>query len=89
MFGSDVVRPSLTPKANYNIGLGHTFKFLSKDPIGDEITFAYTYENAGMHGFLHTGFGSHTEAMGLMKNFALPRPSGSPATRGFRAASPA
>jgi hypothetical protein len=73
MFGSDFVRPGLAPKANYNIGLGHTFKFLGKDPIGDEITFAYTYENAGSHGFLHTDFGSHTEALGLMKNFALPR----------------
>jgi hypothetical protein len=73
MFGSDLVRPGLLPKANYNIGLGHTFKFLGKDPIGDEITFAYTYENAGSHGFLHTGFGSHTEALGLMKNFAIPR----------------
>jgi hypothetical protein len=73
MFGSDLVRPGLLPKANYNIGLGHTFSFLSKDPIGDEITFAYTYENAGSHGFLHTDFGSHTEALGLMKNFAIPR----------------
>lgn len=72
MFGSDFVRPGLLPKANYNIGLGHTFKFLKKDPIGDEITFAYTYENAGSHGFLHTDFGSHTEAIGLMKNFAIP-----------------
>jgi len=72
MFGSDVVRPSLAPKANYNIGLGHTMKFLKKNPLGDELTFGYTYENAGSHGFLHTQFGSHTEALGLMKNFALP-----------------
>jgi hypothetical protein len=72
MFGSDLVRPGLLPKANYNVGLGHTFKFLKKDPIGDEITFAYTYENAGSHGFLHTNFGSHTEALGLMKNFGIP-----------------
>jgi hypothetical protein len=71
MFGSDVVRPSLAPKANYNIGLGHTFKFLNKDRFGDEITFAYTYENGGSHGFLHTDFGSHTEAVGLMKNFGI------------------
>lgn len=72
MFGSDFVRPGLAPKANYNIGLGHAFKFLKKDPIGDEITFAYTYENGGSHGFLHTDFGSHTEALGLMKNFGIP-----------------
>ncbi len=52
MFGSDLIRPGLVPKANYNIGLGHTFKFLKKDPLGDELTFAYTYENAVSHGFL-------------------------------------
>jgi hypothetical protein len=73
MFGSDVVRPSLTPKANYNIGLGHTFEWLKKDPLGDELTFGYTYENGGSHGFLHTDFGSHTEALGIMKNFGLPK----------------
>jgi len=73
MFGSDFVRPGLAPKANYNIGLGHTFGFLKKDPLGDELTFAYTYENGGSHGFFHTDFGSHTEAVGLMKNFALPK----------------
>jgi len=73
MFGSDLARPGLAPKANYNIGLGHTFPFLKKNPIGDEITFGYTYENAGSHGFLHTDFGSHTEALGLMKNFGIPR----------------
>ena len=72
MFGSDVVRPSLAPKANYNIGLGHTFAFLKKDFLGDELTFAYTYENGGSHGFLHTQYGSHTEALGVMKNFGLP-----------------
>jgi hypothetical protein len=73
MFGSDLVRPGLEPKANYNIGLGHTFAFLKKDPVGDEITFGYTYENAGSHGFLHTEFGSHTEALGIMKNFGFPK----------------
>jgi hypothetical protein len=72
MFGSDLVRPGLAPKANYNIGLGHTFGFLKKDPIGDEITFAYTYENGGSHGFLHTSYGAHTEALGIMKNFGFP-----------------
>lgn len=72
MFGSDLVRPGLLPKANYNIGLGHTFGFLKKNPFGDEITFGYTYENAGSHGFLHTDFGAHTEALGLMNNFPIP-----------------
>jgi len=72
MFGSDLVRPGLLPKANDNIGIGHTFGFLKKNPFGDEVTFSYTYENAGSHGFLHTSFGSHTETLGLMKNFTLP-----------------
>lgn len=72
MFGSDFDRPGLVPRANYNIGIGHTFGFLNKDPFGDELTFAYTYENAGSYGFLHTDFGEHTESIGLMKNFALP-----------------
>jgi len=72
MFGSDFDRPGLLPRANYNIGIGHTFGFLKKDPFGDELTVAYTYENAGTHGFLHTDNGEHTESIGLMKNFPLP-----------------
>jgi hypothetical protein len=72
MLGSDFVRPGLGTRANYNIGLGHTFGALKKDPFGDEVTFAYTYENAGSHGFFHTPYGAHTEALGLMKNFAVP-----------------
>jgi hypothetical protein len=72
MLGSDFVRPGLLPKANYDIGIGHTFGFLKKDPIGDEITFAYTYEDAGP-GFWHSDFGSHTESVGIMKNFDLPK----------------
>jgi hypothetical protein len=73
MFGSDFVRPGLAPRANYNIGLGHTFVFLKRNPIGDELTAAYTYENGGSHGFLHTPYGSHTETLGIMKNFGLPK----------------
>jgi hypothetical protein len=73
MIGSDFDRPGLLPRANYNIGIGHTFAFLKKDPIGDELTFAYTYENAGSHGWLHTNFGEHTEQLGAMKNFGLPK----------------
>src|SRR5580704_1934185 len=42
MFGSDIDRPGSLPRANYNIGIGHTFAFLKKDPIGDELTFGYT-----------------------------------------------
>ena len=73
MIGSDFDRPGLLPRANYNIGIGHTFGFLKKDLIGDELTFGYTYENAGTHGFLHTDFGEHTESAGVMKNFSLPK----------------
>jgi hypothetical protein len=73
MIGSDFDRPGLLPRANYNIGIGHTFGFLKKDPIGDELTFGYTYENAGTHGFLHTADGEHTESAGVMKNFSLPK----------------
>jgi hypothetical protein len=72
MIGSDFDRPGLVPRANYNIGIGHTFGFLKKDPIGDELTFGYTYENGGTHGFFHTAFGEHTESAGVMKNFSLP-----------------
>ena len=71
MFGSDVDRPGLLPRANYNIGIGHSVGFLKKDPLGDELTFAYTYENAGSHGFLHTNNGEHTETAGIMKNFSI------------------
>jgi len=72
MLGSDFVRPGLAAKANYNIGIGHTFGFLKKDPIGDELTFSYTYEDAGS-GFWHSSFGSDTESIGVMKNFGLPK----------------
>jgi hypothetical protein len=71
MAGSDFDRPGMLPRANYNIGIGHTFGFLKRDPIGDELTFAYTYENAGTHGFLHTQYGEHSEQVGVMKNFAI------------------
>jgi hypothetical protein len=59
--------PDLEP-----IGVGHTEKFLKKDPFGDELTASYTYENGGNHGFFHSGNGSHTETLGLMKNFSVP-----------------
>lgn len=73
MLGSDFIRPGLGTRMNANIGIGHTFGVLKKDPFGDEVTFTYTYENAGSHGFFHTPFGAHTEALGIMKNFALPK----------------
>lgn len=70
MLGSDFDRPGLLPKANYNLGIGHTFGFLKKDPFGDELTFSYTYEDAG---FWHSNNGSDTESWGVMKNFGLPK----------------
>jgi hypothetical protein len=73
MLGSDFDRPGLLPRANYNIGIGHTFAFLKKSPVGDELTFGYTYENSGTHGFFYTGLGEHTESGGVMKNFNLPK----------------
>ncbi len=73
MAGSDIDRPGSLPRANYNIGIGHTFRFLKRDPLGDELSLGYTYENAGTHGFLHTDFGEHTEQVGVMKNFAFPK----------------
>jgi hypothetical protein len=73
MLGSDFDRPGLLPRANYNIGIGHTFGLLKKDPFGDELTFGYTYENSGTHGFFYTGSGEHTESAGVMKNFSLPK----------------
>jgi hypothetical protein len=71
MLGPDLDRPGLVAKANYNVGVGHTFGLLKNDPIGDEVTFAYTYENAGP-GFWHSAFASDTESVGIMKNFGLP-----------------
>jgi hypothetical protein len=70
MLGSDFVRPGSPMKGNYNIGLGHTFEWLKHDPLGDEVTFAYTYENAGDN-FWHSTLSSSTETVGVMKNFAL------------------
>src|ERR1700730_11461485 len=53
MLGSDFDRPGLLPKANYNIGIGHTFGFLKKSPVGDEVSFSYSYENSGSHGLVY------------------------------------
>jgi hypothetical protein len=40
MFGSDFDRPGLLPRSNYNIGIGHNYGFLKKDPFGGELTSA-------------------------------------------------
>jgi hypothetical protein len=72
MPGTDVTRPGSNLRLNFNVGVGHTFAFLKKNPFGDELTFSYTYENAGTYGFFHSQNGSHTENIGLMKNFSIP-----------------
>jgi len=72
MLGSDFVRPGWLTKANYNIGIGHMFGFLKKDPLGDELTAGYTFEDAGS-GFWASRFGSDTESLGVMRNFGLPK----------------
>ncbi len=77
MPGLDVDHPGLIPRVNLNIGIGHSFAALSKIRVGDEPTFAYTYENAGSHGFFHSNNGAHTETVGLMKNFTLSKNFGS------------
>jgi hypothetical protein len=73
MIGSAFNRSGLLPRANYYIGIGHTLAFLKKDPLSNELTLGYTYENAGTHGFLHTALGEHTKSLGAMKNFSLPK----------------
>jgi hypothetical protein len=91
MPGSGSDRSGLVPRANLNFGTGHTSAFLKKDPIGDELTFAYTCENAGTHGFFHTDFGAHRKDLGVLtlasadSPIGTPRPStGSPTHRSCR-----
>lgn len=63
MSGVDVSRPGNALKGNYSIGYGHTFSSLPQwTPLLDEVTVSYTYETA-----------AHTEALGGMKNIALPK----------------
>lgn len=76
MFGSDFDRPGLVPRANYNVGVGHTFSFITNSTFGkifgDEPTVSYTYENGGPSGFWHGPTSTSTETLGLMKNFGIP-----------------
>ena len=69
--GSDFIRPDLVPRANLAFAIGHSFHFLRHDPLGAKLTFAYTYENTGTHGFFHTRFGEHTEQLGLLRDIKL------------------
>src|SRR2546430_12315145 len=54
-------RSATNLRTNLSIGIGHTEKFLKKNPFGDELTFSYTYENGGGHGFFHSRNGSHID----------------------------
>lgn len=69
MQSADFTHPGI--RANYSIGIGHTMETLNKVPIGNEMTFSYTYENAGSRGFWHSSNGSHTEALGTMRNIPI------------------
>ena len=69
--GSDFLRPGLLPRANLTFAVGHSFKFLRRNPLGSKLTFGYTYENTGTHGFFHTQFGEHTEQLGLLRDIRL------------------
>jgi hypothetical protein len=57
MFGSDLVRPGLAPKRELQYRSRSHVQVSEEELVGDELTFSYTYENAGSHGFLHTDFG--------------------------------
>lgn len=76
MPGLDVVRPGSGIRSNFNIGIGHTYSKLHVSFVGEEVTFSYTYENAGSHGFWHTRNGSHTESIGVMRNFQASKSAG-------------
>jgi hypothetical protein len=71
MSGSDVTRPGLSLRANLNAGFGYNLKAINNKIAGDELTFSYTYENAGSHGFWHTSQGAHTESLGLLHSVAF------------------
>jgi hypothetical protein len=69
--GSDFVRPGGLPRANLQFAIGHRFDWLLKNPLGSVLVFNYAYENAGTHGFFHTKFGSHSEDLGVMRDFRI------------------
>ena len=55
MPGSDFDRPGPVPRANLNIGIGHTLGFLKKDPVGDELSAAGHATNTHRLDGLHRG----------------------------------
>ena len=69
--GSDFIRPGGLPRANLQFAVGHRFDSILKDPLGSVLVFNYAYENAGTHGFFHTQFGSHSEDLGVMRDFHI------------------
>jgi hypothetical protein len=60
-------------------GIGHTFGFLKKDPIGEELTDIPTRTQEPTASFT-PAYGEHTESAGVMKNFLCPRQILRPAT---------
>lgn len=85
MHGSDFDWPELVPRAHLNIGIGHTVRFLKRDPFGDELTFSYACENAGTCGFIHTQLDEPTEQSRVMKNFGSSSLRHRAAVPGFKA----
>jgi hypothetical protein len=74
MFGSDFVRPGLEPKANYNIGLGHTFAFMKNFglPKTKRLT-GYTWVQGGITSMTGNQFVENRfyngDALGLIVHF--------------------
>ena len=74
IFGSVGSNFTLVPRANYTVGLGRKFQ-LKRNPekkVRWELVGTYSYENNGNHGFLHTSFASHTEALGVVRSIHVP-----------------
>jgi hypothetical protein len=74
IFGSVGSDFTLSPRANYNFGVGQKFQFKHnpEKKVRWEITATYSYENNGNHGFLKTQYASHTSALGLVRSFHIP-----------------
>jgi hypothetical protein len=71
MPGSDVDRPGLALRSNLNVGVGYAVKKINNKIVGNELTFAYSYENIGSHGFWNTNQAAHTESFGVMHGIPL------------------
>jgi len=74
IFGSVGSDFTLMPRANYTVGIGRKFQLKPnpKKKVRWELVGTYSYENNGNHGFLHTAFAAHTEALGVVRSIHLP-----------------